>query len=168
MSTAAFIPVADMLSALWPLPVDEHHVERTASVVPTGTYCFLWSLSQACCAVEYMSSFALLSFGGVTTYSTNKTCRYCDRRTPDGTNMLLLIHESPSVTYFQRRGRAIYLRNSRTPTGLRDPHGLARCLFVTKGHNTFYSTSPSLYPPRKDFFAVSLTAAGLDRGLFIV
>ena len=40
VGTAAFISVADILSAFCQLPVAEDHVERTAFVKPTGKYCF--------------------------------------------------------------------------------------------------------------------------------
>ena len=37
---ALYISVADILSAVWQLPVAEGHVDRTAFVTPRGKYCF--------------------------------------------------------------------------------------------------------------------------------
>lgn len=66
VGTAAFISVADILSAFWQLPVDEDHIERTAFVTPSGKYCFLRMPFGVCNApwlFQHMMSLTLGHLG---------------------------------------------------------------------------------------------------------
>ena len=60
------ISVTDILSAFWQLPMPEEHVDRTASIIPSGKYRFkrmTFEVSNALWLFQHVMSFALGHFG---------------------------------------------------------------------------------------------------------
>ena len=58
-----FISTADVLSAVWQLPVAEEHIDRTAFVTPTGKFCFYRMPFGVCNAPWLFQHMMSVTFG---------------------------------------------------------------------------------------------------------